>query len=204
MIEESELVKEIASKKGKILSRIDEESIAVYLFLKKEYEKGNIGDNKIFQFMFKSFYGMNNAGLGDKLKARYFKLLEREEDDLGTILSELHKIETSRKVKSVQFSFATKLLHTINDKLPIFDTEVSKAIHCGITGNDKDKKIASAMRIYKVMQEELYPHLLDNKQIKRIITEFKNKFKNTGEMSEAKILDFILWQLGKMLKEGVK
>lgn len=50
-----EIIDNIINNQNEILSKIDKESISVYLYLKKEYEKGSIKDNKVFQFVFRSF-----------------------------------------------------------------------------------------------------------------------------------------------------
>ena len=54
--------------------------------------------------------------------------MESGEEDLGRILRELYEKETLRKAKTVQFSFATKLIHTINPNRPIFDSKVKERL----------------------------------------------------------------------------
>ena len=60
-----EIIKNIIDNQSKILSNINDESISVYLFLKNEYKKGRVKENALFQFVFRSFYRLDNAGLGD-------------------------------------------------------------------------------------------------------------------------------------------
>ena len=62
-----------------IIDNISYESIEVYNFLRKEYEKKNITDNYLFQFVYRSFYRLDNAGLPAEFKTEYFNLLERRE-----------------------------------------------------------------------------------------------------------------------------
>lgn len=143
----NKIIEEISNKQGGILSNIDKESIDVYLFLKKEYKKGNINNNLLFQFLFRSYYRLDNAGLSSKLKKRYFELLAKKEQDLTKILLELYKIHTLKGKNSVQFSFATKLLHTIDNKKPISDTEVLRVFHKNIPGK-KLEKIKYCLRVY--------------------------------------------------------
>lgn len=192
---------EIFKNQDKILEKINDESISVYLFLKDQYKKGDIKNNTLFQFVFRSYYRLDNAGLGDNLKEHYFKLLGNKQKDLGKILSELYEIPTARKIKTIQFSFATKLLHTINENNPIFDSEVSDVIHRKMIGKTKDEKIRSCLEIYEFLKET-YSNLLKDKKIKIVILNFRSKFNVTKDkISDIKVLDFIIWSLGKLKRK---
>jgi len=72
MIEE--IIQQIEEKQEEILKYLDFESIAVYSFIKNEYAQGNIQENLVFQFVFRRFYGLDNAGLSDEMKKCFFKL----------------------------------------------------------------------------------------------------------------------------------
>lgn len=48
----SEIDEEIYRRRGEIIKGISPESIAVYLWLKDEYKKGNLKNNIVFQFPF--------------------------------------------------------------------------------------------------------------------------------------------------------
>jgi hypothetical protein len=71
------IIEGIEEKQDDILSNIDFESIAVYSFLKNEYAKENILDNFVFQFVFRSYYRLDNAGLSDEIKNRFFRTVSR-------------------------------------------------------------------------------------------------------------------------------
>ena len=193
-----EIIKEICKWQPKILSDKDlPESIAVYLFLKKEYEKNNRND-LVFQFVFGSFYGMDRAGLGHNLKKHFFKLLEREEAGLEVILRKLYKIPNSKKQLAVHFVFATKLLHTLDDGNPIFDSKVAKVIDEKVKGASGDERIKSSIILYEYLKC-VHCNLLRDGEITKIIQKFKEKFHvDQKQISDAKVLDFIIWTLGKL------
>jgi hypothetical protein len=88
-----------------------EESIRVYEWLEAHKEQP---ENPVFQFVFRSYYRIDSAGLTSAWKVRYFEFLSQRERSLQTILEGLYHIPTKKKVKSLQFSFATKLLHTLD------------------------------------------------------------------------------------------
>jgi len=193
------IINDVDENQNKILSNFDYESIVIYSFLKSEYEKGNILNNSLFQFVFRSFYGLDNAGLSIEMKNRYFNLLEEKQTNLEIILSELYEIPTLKRKKTIQFSFATKLVHTIDNNKPIYSSEIGSRINKkpNQTGH-KNVRIQSCIVLYNSL-EMLYEELKKNEKIRNVISKFRLKFKvNEEKMSDTKVLDFILWSLGKL------
>lgn len=156
----------------------------------------------MFQFVFRSFYRLDNAGLSDEIKNHFFKLMANKQTNLVTVLSELYNIPTLRHKNTIQFSFATKLLHTTNNDNPIFDAEISRVINKNVTGKSKDEKIRSSLEMYNYIQK-LYSILKEDEEVNNVISKFRSKFNvNTDTMGDTKILDFIMWSLGKLMKRN--
>ncbi|MDD3608083.1 MAG: hypothetical protein PHQ20_04850 [Candidatus Moranbacteria bacterium] len=196
-----EIANEIWNKRKEILEKIGQESIDVYLFLKKEFKKGNIKNNKVFQFVFRSYYRLDSAGLSEGIKNEYFDLMAQQVTNLKKILLELYKIKTLRNKNTVQFSFATKLLHTIDENNPIWDTEVVRVMKIKISGLGYKEKIESCYESYEKLKQR-FEDLLVDKRSKKVIFQFRNKFKvNKNQISDVKVLDFIIWTLGKLIKK---
>lgn len=198
---DQKIVSEITENKNNILSNLKQKDINTYCFLKKKLAKGDILKDPEFQSKFKRFYIMNSAGLSSEWKKRFFELLSDKQNNLEYILLELYKIPRLNKTYAVQFSFTTKLLHTINNKKPIYDKMVAMVINKEVSGSNKDEKIQSCIEIYKFL-EKLYLKLTDNNKIKKVISEFRSKF-NVGrkDISDVKVLDFIIWSLGKLKQD---
>ena len=133
-----DLINEMISRSKEIIKTLDHESIEVYKFLLSEFNKSDVRENLVFQFVFRSFYRLDNAGLSPEFKTRFFELMQENRDnksiELEGILRELEKYprikeeRTDEKKGSFQFSFVTKLFNTINPEFPIYDSKVSKAI----------------------------------------------------------------------------
>jgi hypothetical protein len=201
MEEFNRIIKEIDEKQDDILSELTLESIAVYSFLKNEYAKGNILNNLVFQFVFISYYGLDIARLSGEIKSRFFELLAQKQTNLELILSKLYEIPTLKGENTIQFSFATKLLHTIDNDKPIFDSNVEKSTNIKLRGSDKDTKIRSRIEAYDSL-EKLYAKLKEDDKTKRLISNFRLKFKvNDEKISDTKVLDFIMWSLGRLLEK---
>jgi hypothetical protein len=192
------IAKELCDNQEEIFSRLDQESIDVYMFLRKEYSKGPIEKNYVFQFVFRSFYRLDNAGLSKDQKTKFFELLSEKEIDLRKIISTLYDLPTLRGLHSVQFSFASKLLHTIDETTPIWDQNVKEATDINCNCDSKEGKIDAGIEAYQDLQQ-IHMTLADDLQVKKIILSFKLKFKNCAEIPDAKALDFILWTYGGYL-----
>ena len=120
----------IENHSKEVVESIEQESINVYNFLRREFEKSNVTENHLFQFVYRSFYRIDNAGLTTEFKKEYFKILEeyrhKENFDFHDVLTRLNLFHNLKGHKTLQFSFATKMLNMIDDSMPIYDSKVTK------------------------------------------------------------------------------
>jgi hypothetical protein len=137
------------------------------------------------------------------LKNHFFKLLAEKQTNLGIILLDLYEIPRKNGDNSMQFSFATKLLHTIDNRKPIYDTEIGSLTYSKPKRSDKNTEIQAYIELYNNL-ERLDAELLKNDKIQSVISKFRIKFRVDNEkISDIKSLDFILWSLGKINKKNV-
>lgn len=188
-----------------IVNNIVFESVEVYQFLQNEFNKGNVIVNYLFQFVYRSFYRLDNAGLTSAFKEEYFRIMDelrnRNVINPEEIVERLYHFQTLKNKNSVQFSFATKLMNTINNSYPIYDSEVS-----GVFGfsnyyiRDYERKIQRLEEQYHIIQDS-YERVIQESLLKSTIDKFDKRFE-CNTISEIKKLDFIFWSFGKMLKKG--
>ena len=129
------------------MNLLGEESVAVYAFLYNEFLKGDVTLNPVFQFVYRSFYRLDNAGLTPEFKKAYFNLMQqyRNEDliDPKEIVEKLYMYKRRKGDHSIQFSFTTKLINTIDPTYPIYDSEVARVFQFSTYYlKDNEKKIA--------------------------------------------------------------
>lgn len=169
-----------------------EESIRVYEWL--DAHKATPG-NPVFQFVFRSYYRIDNAGLTSDWKVRYFEFLSQKEGSLKAVLEGLYHFPTTKNVKSLQFSFATKLLHTLDSTQPIYDSKVADLLGLPVKKKkDFAVNIATCIAVYEELREA-HQHLLSDGVIKNQIAALKAHYK--AQISDEKALDFLLWSVGK-------
>lgn len=195
----------IESNAHTILKGLDE-SIAVYNFLQTRFQqKEDVTKDLLFQFVFRSFYRLDNAGLGDPFKTRYFELMQEFRDpssfDFASVLCPLYHIKTLRDKKSFQFSFATKMLSTIDPKRPVYDQEVAKMFgYRPLPGGAFEDKLKIYLDRYRHI-EDSYSQILSDKLLPGTFSAFDKKFHQHG-LSDVKRLDFIFWAAGKVKVKG--
>ena len=195
----------ILENKDKALKQLDVESFHVYDFIKEQFNQSkDINCNPLFQFTYRSFYRLDNAGLTPDFKKRYFELLQEYRTkpiDLKAICIDLYEYKTRKGLNSVQFSFVTKLANTINPNFSIYDSEVIKLFDFNQPYylKDRDEKIDKYLEQYDYIQH-VSKELIKNKDIQSIFLEMDSLFGDVCKsIGDIKKLDFLMWGVGKEL-----
>ena len=197
----------IENNSVEIIENIEYESIDVYNFLKIEFSNSNANENHLFQFVFKSFYRLDNAGLTAEFKKEYFNILEnnrgRKQLDFEKVLRKLYNFPNRKGQNTFQFSFVTKMFNTINDSLPIFDSEVLRMFSLNRPyQSDFGVKLKADLNHLEIIQKG-YDKIIEQNLLPVTTDLFDRKFKNNG-LSGMKRLDFIFWSAGKMRAKKIK
>ncbi|MBC7525075.1 MAG: hypothetical protein H7239_11630 [Flavobacterium sp.] len=186
-----------------IIKNIEFESIETYNFLKNEFIKTNVKENYLFQFVYRSFYRLDNAGLKQEFKVKYFEIFEeirsQENINVKTILLELYQFPcvNPKIINSFQFSFTTKMLNMIDNNIPIYDSKVENVFNWKrFNENDFNMKFEFYSKRLNTIKET-YNEIIEKKLLPKTMSEFDIKFKNHN-LSDIKKLDFIIWSFGKI------
>ncbi len=183
-----------------------------YFNINEDYRKNNISNE--FKNNFCNFYRLNGPrGLNNLQKLEFFNLLEKKENNIEIILSNLYKIPGFNNRNKFELSFSSKLLHTLDNNLAIYDKNISEILSLSkqISSDNFKEKLKNRIDIYKELQDN-FKLLLNNEDIayylKNIRQELKNKAKledfkwRDDLMTNAKLLDFSLWAL-YIVKKGI-
>jgi hypothetical protein len=199
-----DLLDSLLQSQGVIIETLRQEEIDVYLFLADRYQAtSDIRTDHIFQFVFRSYYRLDNAGLTDAFKDLYFETLAEcrkgSRIELPLLCRRLYDIPNRKGQKTLQFSFATKLVSMADKELPIFDLYVAKAYRFVAPQTDRglDARIEAYMTFYEhlrtsanwLKQQPDYCRFLDN---------VGNARRGWERLTEARKTDFLLWTAGKV------
>lgn len=181
-----------------------------YFLIREKFLKDNIDDG--FQRDFCYFYVMNGArGLNGPQKEVLFKLLLLKENSLSNILKNLYEIPGYGDKHKLFLSFGTKLLHTIDKNLPIYDGNIAHILELPKQASlsSLEEKIQNRISIYNELKE-CFKILLGNIEIKNYLKDIRQDFcsrtKQVGFdwkdnlISDTKLLDSLLWVLHTILR----
>ncbi len=186
----------LAKNAEAIIDGVGREAIDVYLFLFDEFARGSIREHWLFQFVFRSYYQLDSAGLTDDFKAAYFECMEEARGgaavDLAGIVGRLRAIRNRKGQESLQFSFVTKLANTVNPRYPIYDYQVAQCFRFTAPYNYKtwEVRLGEYLDFYGWLRA-FYENALATNSMKCLIDRFMSVYAPKAcRIPPVKILDF--------------
>ncbi|MEI7511153.1 MAG: hypothetical protein WCJ84_03275 [Candidatus Peregrinibacteria bacterium] len=213
--ESEQLIQKLKDNSDQIFTEFNEKGrikgVENYIFLKKKFSQGcNIENDIDFESTYKTFYVMRAAGLTDEYFKKYFKLLNTRDfgnqNTLTDFLTKMDGILTIRGHNSIQFSFATKALHTINNDLPIYDVHIGNFFQLKPLNDPKlpiQNRIAMRQEIYNELITK-FNNLLSLDETKKYLEEIRSMLNSSSVINDTKLLDFIIWLYGSATKKMQK
>lgn len=169
-----------------------------YLWLKAAFGHANAVADHEFQRRFRAFWRMNWARLPENWYNQFFNLLhetrDNPTDDVVIIVNELEEVlQGQRRYKA--FSFASKLLHTVNNNLPIYDRKVREFFLLAETHTPEE--IAEH---FAFLRQE-YARVLEQGLLCQSIAAFRARFQlEAPQISDVKIIDSLIWKFVDIMK----
>ena len=194
---------ELNAASEQIIANLQEESLCVYCFIHDQWAAGSVVENKLFQFIFRSFYRIDGAGLTDEFKSNFFQILENNRNkkpDIENICKILYDIKNRKGQSSLQFSFVSKLANTVDPSLPIYDSEVAKVYGYKPPPSSRPvcERITNYLGFYRFLDSD-YGAILKRNSLGRLFDEFDNRYPQYKQkIDPKKKLDFIIWSAGKL------
>ena len=127
------------------------------------------------------------------------ELRDSKEFDFIKVCSVLHNFVSLRGYKTLQFSFATKMANTIDENLPIYDSEVASMFGFRAPYNYKafDIRLSEYLEFYEKLKSD-YDEFQKSDEVQHVFHSIESVFPNMKKMSVIKKLDFIIWSAGKL------
>ena len=196
----------IKRNSAKIIQEITQEEIDLYVFIQEQFTKQKSGVcGKYFKKLFLIFYGTRISQIPtyfDKLfDNNLYNSLQRVKnfDELENIYEELLDSFYSDSDK-YQYSYISKLVHTINPNFPIYDSNVIVALGLKESPDTEQRRKEFWSIIYKKIYN-IYQIIVEKELLKEVIENFSIKREITS-MNNIKILDFLFWGAGALIKKN--
>lgn len=185
------LVERICMNKAAILEKISVSMLEKYCWLEENLYKCDLSTDTEYQRRFVHYYRMRFVS--KEYRRAFFNLFEQIKNDQSTsfekIARELYLIDEKH-----EFSFITKMLHTIDTSRPIYDSQVNAALKLRTYQLDFEKMLKKDKEILDRISDQ-YRVLMSFPEVIELETEIDSKISPKTISSEKK-LDFILWALG--------
>jgi len=192
----------IVQHRMRIIDGVGQENIDVYVFLTEQFARGSVTDNRLFQFVYRSFYMLDAAkSLTQDFKKKYFELMEAARGgaaDVCTIAKTLFEIPNTKDQENLQFSFVTKLAHTVDHSNALYDSNVANyfRFHAPyIKSSGFDVRIRPLMDFYNDLGG-CYKRILADRLLEDVMQLFRETY--SASVPETKMLDFIFYSAGRV------
>jgi hypothetical protein len=188
-----------------IINAVVSEDVSEYDWLIQNLGSASTGD---YQQKYKSFWTMNVARLSGSFHTAYFSALctaqaQAQALVLGGLCRMLYESSTrSNGVKTLQFSFATKLLHMVNPRLPIYDSRIARFYLFQEPSADQplERRIDGFCAFYSFLANE-YARIIASGQLGGAIASFRQRLAPQKHTDE-KILDWLIWTFVGRVDDG--
>ena len=151
----------------------------------------NVSKNKDFQKVYRNFYRMNRF-YSEEFAYGYFQIMEHLKT--SPVISFEMALERVKHIKgSYEISFSSKMAHTIDPELPVWDKIVTKDhfhINAPYTLHRNRERACCAK--YEEYRRRFYVYL-SSEEGQALASLFDEAYPNSG-ISDVKKVDFILWQ----------
>jgi hypothetical protein len=163
-----------------------------------------------FERRHRRFWVMGGAHLNAHFYPAYFGLLNNIRNgeapadiamQLTQVTHQLYEASTdNRGRRSIQFSFATKLMHTVNPHLPIYDSMVAEFFFFQRPTNEgTEERIGDYIAFYNFLIDE-YNRILRQGLLTRAIGLFRSKC-TSQHWTDEKIIDSLIWAFVPLLRD---
>lgn len=194
----------------RILDNVDEDlDIRIYLTLLNRFRNVDVTRDTEFQNKYCRYWSLFGAGLSQNFRAEYFKLMERLKrrplPSIGEVTRILYEVPSnSSGRKALQFSFASKLLHTLDPHRPIYDSHVATFYRFSVPNPTKsfEDRLQGFLGFYDFLMVE-YKKVLTTQVLMQPIARFRHQFSVSDEYTDEKIVDTLIWRAMDLRKKGV-
>lgn len=176
---------------SQLLAAIPLRMVDKYRWIQNRFRHTNVARDGEFQKRYAGFYRIRFVS--PAYRQAYFQFLEcgkQQEMPFEELARQLYAIDNRH-----EFSFLTKMLHTLDTNRPIYDSQVDAAlgIHRRVV-SDFELRLQQDRVILQAMMKTQHS-LLQDSRVQAVLAEFTQAF-TADDISETKKLDFLLWALG--------
>jgi len=188
-------------------SKLDR-AVRDYCDLCRDFDVTDVANDTEYQRRFRRFWALNAARLNDQWIRRYFNLLQshkgRSDASLESIVHALASAPTTPR-EALQFSFATKFLHMLDQTQPVYDSLIASFYFFSPPGPDRpfDRRLSRLLQFHQFLQSE-YRRVIATGMLSAAAQQFRAAFPNAASLTDVKVTDFLIWTYVRCLRGGAQ
>jgi hypothetical protein len=188
---------------GPVVDRIPRDFLPNYQWLVQNTDQA---DQPSYQREYRRFWAMNAAQLSPDFYRNYFELLKSSSKKtaiLADVVNTLYNAAVRRNGdRSIQFSFATKLVHMTNPHLPIYDSRVAEFYFYQSPAGTLSlrERIGKFLDFHTFLTQE-YRRVIEQELLAVAIQEFRRQL-DPQHITDEKIVDSLVWAFVTLLNDG--
>jgi hypothetical protein len=176
-----------------------------YVDLRVKLHVVDVSSDTAFQATYKKYWQLNAARLSASFCAAYFGLLEERKNTPVPTVEEVARLLFQYPTqgddrRSLQFSFATKLVHMLDPKKPVYDSLIRHFYFLPST-TSREERLVDLLVSYKFLEDE-YERIANTGLLARSIQSFHQRFPVGGALTDEKVIDTLIWGFVRLLKDG--
>ena len=192
-----DLALKILNNQKAIIEKLPPKMLNTYYWLQDNLYLRNVSSDAEYKRKFSGYYRMRFVS--KQYRDRFFSLFEAIKND-----TKLSFVDVAKQLSQVdgrhEFSFISKMLHTIDPNRPIYDSQVDQALQIHRTYEPNiELKIRHDEEIIKQISF-VYQRLEASAEMVEPLAAF-DQIIPSRSMSITKKLDFLLWALGGIEKK---
>ena len=159
------------------------------------------------QRAYRKYWRMNVARLAPSFYQQYFALLAEYQAAGST------DVERATRVISgpggadygLQFSFATKLVHMVDPRVPVFDSFVASFYFFTPPATDRpfEERLSALLSFHRFLTFE-YARVLEHRLLAPAIKVLRSDRRLTASVPDERLIDWLLWAWVSLLRQGAQ
>jgi hypothetical protein len=191
------------------LVRVDDPTSYLELRARLTSPATDVASDAAVQRLYRDYWRMNVARLGDRFYARYFQLLAHGQRagsvDIGAVARELEGVAEEGKRRSLQFSFASKLAHMVDPRVPVYDSFVAAFYFYDPPTSDRPlaERLDGLLTFHGFLRRE-YERIIRAGLLREAIEALRNQFQLADSLCDERIIDWLLWGWVSILRRAAQ
>jgi hypothetical protein len=192
---------------GAVIEAAHELGIPAYSDLRARLTTVDVSKDAVFQKRYRDYWRMNVGRFGPAFYEGYFGILsECQRVGSGDLRQTIEMLsDMGSEPRGLQFSFATKLVHMIDPRVPVYDAYVA-GFYFYVPPTSKmprGERIRNLFSFHAFLRKE-YQRVIDHGLLSASIAELRSGQPDSAGIPDERIIDWLIWGWVSYLRSGAQ